>query len=300
MNICIIELPLNLGLRVPSTKTEPGVKKLPEWLHHHDFHKRINADNIQSLIPPAYCLELDPESNVLNADSIAAYAKEQVGLMNKVLSENKFPLVIGGDCSILIGNAVALKKNGDYALFYLDGHTDFIGPEQSNTGAAGGMASAIAAGYGHKKLSDLDGQSPYFNENNIWCVGNREYDEFYERPIRESKAHYIDLISLRKTGIEQCIYDFLEMVNNQKLDGFWIHVDVDVLDDEIMPAVDSRTPGGLLYEEFNKILYLLLSAPKARGIEITILDPDLDSTGKYTKEFVQNFCKTFNKAKVNR
>lgn len=300
MNISIIELPLNLGLRVPSTKTEPGVKKLPEWLQRHGFHKQINADNIQSLIPPPYSLEIDPESNILNADSIATYAKEQVGLMNKVLSENKFPLVIGGDCSILIGNAVALKKHGDYALFYLDGHTDFIEPEQSNTCAAGGMASAIAAGYGPKKLSDINGLSPYFKENNVWCVGNREYDEFYERPIRESKAHYIDLISLRKIGFEQCVYNFLNIVNNRKLDGFWIHVDVDVLDDEVMPAVDSRTHGGLLYEEFNKILYLLLSAPKARGIEITILDPDLDPTGKYTKEFVHHFCNTFNKAKVNR
>lgn len=299
MNICIVELPLNLGLRVPSTKSEPGVKKLPEWLKQHGFHRQINAEIIHSLSPPPYRLVLDSDSGVLNADDIAAYAKEQAGMMSKIFSEKKFPLIVGGDCSILIGNALALKKNGDYGLFYLDGHTDFIGPKQSTTGAAGGMASAISAGYGHKKLSDIDGQSPYFEENHIWCVGNREYDESYERPIRRSKAHYIDLASLRKKGIKQCIVSFLEMVNKQKLDGFWIHVDVDVLDDEIMPAVDSRTPGGLSYEEFNELVYLLLSDSQARGIEITILDPDLDSTGKYTKKFVYNFCKTFNRAKAN-
>ena len=183
-------------------------------------------------------------------------------------------------------------------ILYPCGHTDFIGPKQSTTGAAGGMASAIVAGHGHKKLSDIDGQAPYFNEEHIWCVGNREYDEAYERPIRESKTLYMDLASLRKTGLKQCISSFLDMVNKKELSGFWIHIDVDVLDDEIMPAVDSRTPGGLLYKEFKEILYLLLSAPQARGIEITILDPDLDSTGKYTKKFVRNFCKTFNKARI--
>jgi arginase len=36
---------------------------------------------------------------------------------------------------------------------------------------------------------------------------------------------------------------------------------------------------------------MLLSSPKAIGIEITILDPNLDKEGKYTTEFVSNFVK---------
>jgi arginase len=82
------------------------------------------------------------------------------------------------------------------------------------------------------------------------------------------------------------------MIHSKKLDGFWIHIDVDVLDDAVMPAVDSRTAGGLNYNEFDLILRLLLSDDKVAGLEITILDPDLDPGGKYTKAFVEHFCKS--------
>ncbi|MHC2990455.1 arginase, partial [Pontibacter sp. HJ8] len=201
-----------------------------------------------------------------------------------------------GDCSILIGNALALKQSGRYALFYLDGHTDFIEPPQSGTGGAAGMAAALVAGRGPEKLTDIQGQSPYIWEAHVWCVGNREYDEAYERIVRDSQATYIPLALLRETGIDSCVHAFLEMVEAQALDGFWVHLDVDVLDDALMPAVDSRTPGGLRYEELNRILYLLLAGSKATGLEITILDPDLDQSGHYTREFVRNFTRTFNHA----
>ena len=76
------------------------------------------------------------------------------------------------------------------------------------------------------------------------------------------------------------------MVSENNLDGFWLHLDVDVLNDDIMPAVDSREKGGLFYDELKQILKILLHHNKASGIQITILDPDLDLTGVYTKQFV--------------
>ena len=71
------------------------------------------------------------------------------------------------------------------------------------------------------------------------------------------------------------------------LDGFWIHLDVDVLDDREMPCVDSRQAGGLTYTELRQLLRLLLESPLASGLDITILDPDLDPEGMYTARFVQ-------------
>jgi len=62
-----------------------------------------------------------------------------------------------------------------------------------------------------------------------------------------------------------------------------------------MPCVDSRTPDGLTYEEFNELTSYLFESSKLSGLEITILDPDLDSTGQYTKSFVENISTTFKK-----
>ncbi|KIC02209.1 arginase [Flavobacterium sp. JRM] len=292
--ICIVEFPSNLGLKEPQPGKEPGVKLLPDWLKKHNLHNLINPESILRLDSPAYSNKKDPETKILNANSLADYAIKQAELIHNLITTDKFPFVIGGDCSILLGAAIALKQNGNYGLFYLDGHTDFIDISLSETGGVGGMAASIVTGNGHKKLTNILNLSPYIKEENLWCVGNREYDDEYENEIRKSDATYISLDLLRKRGIANCIQSFLLEIENKNLDGFWLHIDVDVLNDLIMSCVDSRTPDGLTYQEFNELTSLLFQSKKLTGFEITILDPDLDTTGEYTSAFVDNLAATFN------
>jgi len=284
----LIEFPSNLGLKEPSPGNQPGVSKLPSWLKKYGFYAFIENMETYSLQPPPYSMQLDSVSNVMNADAIVEYAKQQAVLIHRLITGNDFQLIIGGDCSILIGIALALKKEGNYGLFFLDGHTDFITPDLSETNGAAGMDLAIVTGNGHKKLTNIDELMPYFDEQNVWCVGNREYDEAYLAPMYKSGIHFYDLKTLRRTGIVECINKFFDLIKEKKLDGFFIHFDVDVLNDEIMPAVDSRQKDGLSYFEVSQILKKLLVHEKVMGLEITILDPDLDPDGKYTSEFVEN------------
>lgn len=289
--INIFEFPSNLGLKKTAFEIEPGVKLLPSWLKKNQFHEQINPEQIFILHSPDYSMDLDEESGVRNAEKIISYAIEQAELLSKHIKQDSFQIIIGGDCSILIGNALALRQKGEYGLFFLDGHTDYILPEISRSRQAAAMELAIVTGYGHKKLTNILTLKPYFKEFNVWCVGNREYASNIVKPILDSDINYFDLNTLRKTGIENCTLQFLKMIEENELDGFFIHLDVDVLNDDIMPAVDSRQKDGLNYPEFTTILSRLLSSPKAIGIEITILDPNLDREGKYTTEFVSNFVK---------
>jgi len=70
--------------------------------------------------------------------------------------------------------------------------------------------------------------------------------------------------------------------------GFWIHLDADVLDDLIMPAVDYRLPGGLTFSELSNLLRLLLMSGKAVGVSVTIFNPTLDKDGSITRNFVSS------------
>lgn len=289
--INIFEFPSNLGLKKKESDDEPGVKRLPSWLRKHGFHDRINPEQTFVLNPPDYSMDMDEESRVRNADKIIDYATEQAELLSEHLGTDRFQIVLGGDCSILIGNSIALKQKGEYGLFFLDGHTDFMLPDLSQTGGAAGMDLAIVTGYGHSKLTNILNLEPYFKEENVWCVGNRTYYPDYVKQILDSDIHYVDLKELRKVGIENCATQFLGMVQANNLNGFFIHLDADVLNDDIMPAVDSRNKDGLEYSEFVNLLGNLLSSPKAIGIEITILDPTLDREGTYTRKFVRNFLK---------
>lgn len=296
-DVYIVEFPSNLGLKEPQPGKEPGVKKLPDWLWKHNLHKFIPHKDIIRIDPPKYSNIRDTETQILNTNSLVEYAREQAYLLNNLLTQNKFPFILGGDCSILLGTAIALKQKGNYGLFYLDGHTDFMDVSLSETDGVGGMAASIVTGSGHGKLTNILNLSPYIKEENLWCVGNSEYDDEYENEIRNSTATYLSLETLRKQGIENCVSSFLSEIKDKNLDGFWLHIDVDVLNDSIMPCVDSRTPDGLTYDEFNELTSYLFQSEKLSGLEITILDPDLDPSGQYTKEFVANISATFNSFK---
>ena len=294
--IYIFEFPSNLGLKKKDHEAEPGVKFLPNWLRKYEFHKQIHPDLIFTLVPPEYAMDLDEESGVRNCEKIVTYAKDQAKLLSKYLDQDSFCLIIGGDCSILIGNALALRQKGNYGLFFLDGHTDYIPPEVSHSHGAAAMELSIITGYGHEKLTNISKLRPYFKEKSVWSVGNREYDPKVVNEILSSQINYFDLNLLRKTGLRNCALQFLKMVDENNLDGFFIHLDVDVLNDDIMPAVDTREKNGLNYWELNVLLYELLRNDKAIGIEITILDPTLDEGGEHTKKFVSNFIGVFENA----
>ena len=171
-------------------------------------------------------------------------------VIDKQIQNKKLPIVVGGDCSILIAAALSLKRNGNYGLFFIDGHTDYLFAHQSGSAGAAGMDLAIVTGNGHGKLTNIEHSKPYIQEENVFCFGNRDLTEdWYVNAIVQSNIHYFDLHFLRTKGIAAITDEFLEMIASKDLDGFWIHFDVDVLNDEIMPCVDSRQTDGLTYEE---------------------------------------------------
>jgi len=66
--------------------------------------------------------------------------------------------------------------------------------------------------------------------------------------------------------------------------GYWVHVDVDVLDPAVMPAVDAPSPGGIAFPELELLLAGLVESPHCLGVEITVFDPDYDPDGGYAEE----------------
>ena len=171
----------------------------------------------------------------------------------------------------------------------MDGHTDFTWPVMSSTSGGAGMETGIVTGYGHTSLKNIRGKLSYIKEQNVWCVGNRDPDPKYEDVINSSKINYHPLHELRRpNGIKYCVEAFLNHMNSSEIQGFWVHVDLDVLNDILMPAVDSREKGRLFYEEFRELLVPVLSNKKCVGFEITILDPELDPLNSYTSILIQN------------
>ncbi len=225
---------------------------------------------------------VDSATGVLHAAAIAEYSPALGAAVRDVLEEGETPLVLGGDCSILLGSLLALRGRGHHGLLFVDGHADFYDPASELTGEAASMDLALATGRGPGLLADLDGGGPLVRDEHVAVVGFRDHDGQREdgSPPLPSAIRVLDLPAVRRRGIGAIVDEALEVVARPELDGFWLHVDADVLDDAIVPAVDYRLPGGLDWGELEKVLHAAVATGRLTGVEVTILNPELDPTGE--------------------
>jgi len=198
-----------------------------------------------------------------------------------LLDAGEFPVVLGGECSILLGPALALARRGRYGVAYLDGHGDFRHPGNVGAvgpvGAAGGEALALVTGRGQDDLTDLEGRGPYVRDTDAVVYGVRDDDAFLAE-LRSAGIPVWETARLRADGPARAAGAGLAHLAG--LDGFWLHLDVDILDPAVMPAVDSPDPGGLDGPEFVELLATLLAASGCAGMHVGIFDPDLDPDGR--------------------
>ena len=286
--ISVISAPSNLGLKPQAGGKLSGVDRLPAILLKNGLLEKLDARFQGEISVLPYTFQKDERTSILNPYAIREFSLRLAYEVGKAIRNNLFPLVLGGDCSILLGNMLALKRLGRYGLFFLDGHADFYLPEQSQTGGVAGMDLAFATGRGDDVLSCFDGKKPLVREEDTVIFGfrdMREAESFKMPKLSETEITTYSLPQIREMGIEKAACQALQILQNKPLDGFWIHVDADVLDDRVMPAVDSRQPDGLSYEEFIKVIRILLASGKSVGMHIGIFDPDMDARGNIAESF---------------
>jgi arginase len=281
MRPLIVEVPSPLGLR------PAGVELAPAALRAAGLHARLGCDDAQHVAVPAYDGRRDAATGVLNPGGIAEVARSLAGVIESARQAGRLPVVLGGDCSIVLGPLLALRRRGRYGLAYLDGHADFQHPADEPNGEVASLDLALATGRGPRPLTDLDGLVPLVRAEDVALAGYRvldDNDRFGTEHVRDSGITVLDYGEVRAGTIRPILDRALATVTRPGLQGFWVHLDVDVLDDAIMPAVDYRHPGGLSWGEAAQLLQGLLGSPDARGLNVTIFNPNLDPDGNIARQ----------------
>lgn len=277
-----IDAPSVLGLR------PTGVQRLPEALKTAGLLEGFETRDAGRLDPPPYCSRRDEETRLLNPTKIRDYSLHLAGRVGDVLGEGRFPVVLGGDCSVLIGCMLALRRRGRYGLFFVDGHSDFYLPEQSETGEAADSDLALVSGRGPDIVTDVDGRKPLVRDEDAVVFGYRDAEEaasYGSQDVKDTNMSVFDLARVRELGVEGAARSAVGGLLREELSGFWVHLDADVLDDEVMPAVDYRMPDGLSFEELSELLRVLLGTGRAVGMDVTIFNPALDGDGRIARGF---------------
>jgi arginase len=283
ISFSIIEAPSVLGL------FPKGVETLPEALLDAGLAERLGAARFGRIEPPPYDPRRDAATKLLNPQGIADYSRALANAVARARGEGKFPVVLGGDCSILLGCMLAMRRDRHAGLLFLDGHADFYQPEAEPNGEAASMELALATGRGPEIVTDLEGLCPLVRDEDVVALGIRDAElaeTHGSQRIEDTGIEVIDFAAFRRIGAAAAAQKVLTRLEKADLDGFWIHLDADVLDDAVMPAVDYRLPGGLQWNELSAVLRTAIRSGRALGIDITIFNPKLDATGEIGRSFV--------------
>ncbi|GAA5064170.1 arginase [Thermocatellispora tengchongensis] len=274
----VLDAPSNLGLRPPAPGAVPGCHKAPWALRDAGLVARLGATDAGAVVPPRYVADWEPGDGVRNGPAVAEYAGRLSRRVAALLDSGRFPVLLGGDCSILLGPALALRRSGRFGLAYLDAHADFRHPGNSPyVSSAAGEDVALVTGRGEAYLTDIDGLRPYMRDEDVILLGVRDEEDLGH--IAGSGIAAVTSAEIISGGVAPALDAARKVLTRGELDGFWIHADADVLDPSLLPAVDSPVPGGLDAGQFTELLRSLAALPGAAGVEITILDPDLDPDG---------------------
>jgi arginase len=280
--ITIIEAPSVLGLR------PTGVEYLPQALRDAGLYQRLCARDAVHVPTLPYDDRRDAETGMLNAAALVEFTGRLADEVGRVLDRGDRPLVIGGDCSILLGNLLALARRGRYGLLFFDGHADFYQPDANINGEAASSELALATGRGPAALTHFEGRHPLIADGDVVAIGMRDEEEaqsYGSQPLPDSMQVY-DLPAIRTMTPSRVIDNALHHLRARAVDGAWIHLDVDVLNDEVMPAVDYRLPDGLSWTDAETMLTRAWREA-AIGMDVTIFNPRLDPEGTIVRSLVE-------------
>jgi len=181
-------------------------------------------------------------------------ALNQLSTINqKILSENKFPMVFGGEHSITPGSIKPfVKKYAQITLLHFDAHADL---RESYQGERFSHASAI------KRCLD-------FENVNVVSFGIRNLSQL-EMDFYNDNRNRIEIF----WGKDKKNWDLSKLDKLFKDKTVYITFDVDGFDASIMPATGTPEPGGLLWEDVLPIIKEVCKISNIVGADINELAP---------------------------
>ena len=134
-------------------------------------------------------------------------------------------------------------------------------------------------------MTDWPGvESPLVRDRDVVQIGEREGrdPDFAWPDVNDTAIERIDVFTANEIGPRAV----LERTATRLGRRFWIHLDVDVLDPAVMPAVDSPGSPGIAPDDLATILSALVADARCVGMTVTVFDPDLDPDGHHARTLV--------------
>ena len=280
LSFAILEAPSALG-HVPEHR---GVERAPEVLLEAGLADGLAARRAGRVDATGYSPTRDPETQIMNPRALSDYSPLLADAVAETLDAGEFPVVLGGDCSILLGTMLALRRRGRYGLLYIDADADFFQPAVNPIrGAASASDLAFATGRGPDIVSDIEHRGPLVRDCDVALLASRDAGDRERLGCQPLPVELlvVDRDDVRRLGVDAATREAVAFLTRDggPPDGFWIHLDADVFDETIMQSVDDPRPDGLTWAEVTTALRIALASGRAVGLQTAIYNPDIDRDG---------------------
>jgi arginase len=290
-HVAVLGAPSAIGL-VPDEQGCPRrVDLAPEALRAQELVERLGARDAGDVGPAPRYRDIErPAGRCRNEDDVSAYARSLAQRIAACRRNGELVVLLGGDCSIILGVLLGLRAVEPVppGLIYVDAHADFASLDESPSGSACSMALALAVGRDDQRLAQLRDDGSLIRAEQVAHVGRRDEGRQLYGDAALVSAGVLDLpmSALRSQGPAEVAQRAVARATAHS-DGFWVHVDVDVLDPDVMPATGDPAAGGMDFAEATALLKTLVGDPNALGLQLTLYDPTLDRDGKAAADLAQ-------------
>jgi arginase len=270
-----------IGVPYTSMREPGGIAKAIAVLRERRLAERLGALAVED----AGDLQLDPPtgergpSGVLNEPALVRLVETTREGVSAAHGAARMPQLVGGDCPVLLGALAAMRDAGARpGLIMLDGHEDAWPPPRSETGEGSDSEIAIALGRVRALPGALAELLPLLDSSALAYLGPRDRNEIAAagvESLRDQVAFFADdgeVSAALKSGRDPAA----AAMESIAADRYWLHIDLDVLSSQAFGAVDYAQPGGLDWDELDRLAATAGCAPRCRGVSVVIYNPDLD------------------------
>lgn len=223
---------------------------------------------------------LDPNDLRKNEKYINNFTKKVFDTALTILNDNKTPLLIGGDHSTVIGNALASQQyHNNIGIIWVDAHGDYNTFETTKSGNIHGLPLASITGYKCEELTHFITNN-FINPKNCVVVGARSIDPWEIGNMIDAGVTIFTTEDVKNEGADKIMKKAIDIASHNT-NGVHISLDLDVIDPIIAPGVSIPEDNGISDTEMYLIVdEILKHKDLVKSIDLVELNPDLDIDNK--------------------
>jgi arginase len=144
----------------------------------------------------------------------------------------------------------------------------------------------------------LSGSAPALDAHAIRQIGIRSVDQGEKRFVHEVGLEVFDMRYVDEVGMRQTLEHALADVDGDT--HLHVSFDVDFLDPEIAPGVDTVVPGGPSYREAQLCMEMIADTGRLASLDVMELNPALDVRNRTAEVAVDLTGSLFGKSTLMR